>query len=216
MGKSKVKGKYKLGRILGVGAFGKVRCAIHEETKKKVAIKIINKNKLKNKTSNIKQIIQEIKSLSSLNHPNIIKIYEVIDTLQYIFIVMEYAHGNLYDYIVKNGKLNENISRKLFQQIISGLDYCHFKNIIHRDLKPENLLLDEYNNIKIADFGLSNIRKDGYFLKTSCGSPNYAAPEVIQDKLYCGPEIDIWSCGVILYALLCGNLPFGRYIYIFV
>jgi len=116
--------------------------------------------------------------------------------------------GELFDYIVKHGKLQEHEARRFFQQIISGVDYCHRHMIVHRDLKPENLLLDHNMHVKIADFGLSNMMLDGEFLRTSCGSPNYAAPEVISGKLYAGPEVDIWSCGVILYALLCGTLPF--------
>lgn len=124
-------------------------------------------------------------------------------------MIMEYVSGGeLFDYIVKHGKLQEDDARRFFQQIISGVDYCHRHMIVHRDLKPENLLLDHNMHVKIADFGLSNMMLDGEFLRTSCGSPNYAAPEVISGKLYAGPEVDIWSCGVILYALLCGTLPF--------
>jgi len=114
----------------------------------------------------------------------------------------------LFDYIVAQGRLEEQEARVLFQQIVSGVDYCHQHMVVHRDLKPENLLLDAENNIKIADFGLSTTMRDGLFLKTSCGSPNYAAPEVISGNLYAGPEVDVWSCGVILYAILCGSLPF--------
>ncbi|XP_060768887.1 5'-AMP-activated protein kinase catalytic subunit alpha-1 [Neoarius graeffei] len=124
-------------------------------------------------------------------------------------MVMEYVSGGeLFDYICKNGKLDEKESRRLFQQIISAVDYCHRHMVVHRDLKPENVLLDAHMNAKIADFGLSNMMSDGEFLRTSCGSPNYAAPEVISGRLYAGPEVDIWSSGVILYALLCGTLPF--------
>src|SRR5271154_4513610 len=134
--------------------------------------------------------------------------YTVIKTQQEIIMVLEYAGGELFDYIVKHGRLSENKARKLFQQIICAVEYCHRHKIVHRDLKPENLLLDTDLNVKIADFGLSNIMTDGNFLKTSCGSPNYAAPEVINGKLYAGPEVDVWSCGVILYVLLVGRLPF--------
>jgi carbon catabolite-derepressing protein kinase len=123
-------------------------------------------------------------------------------------MVLEYAGGELFDYIVQNGKMKEDEARRFFQQIICAVEYCHRHKIVHRDLKPENLLLDENLNVKIADFGLSNIMTDGNFLKTSCGSPNYAAPEVINGKLYAGPEVDVWSCGVILYVLLVGRLPF--------
>ena len=123
-------------------------------------------------------------------------------------MVLEYAGGELFDYLVKHGKMAETKARRFFQQIVCAVEYCHRHKIVHRDLKPENLLLDENLNVKIADFGLSNIMTDGNFLKTSCGSPNYAAPEVISGKLYAGPEVDVWSCGVILYVLLVGRLPF--------
>ncbi|EPY78785.1 5-AMP-activated protein kinase catalytic subunit alpha-2 [Camelus ferus] len=124
-------------------------------------------------------------------------------------MVMEYVSGGeLFDYICKHGRVEEVEARRLFQQILSAVDYCHRHMVVHRDLKPENVLLDAQMNAKIADFGLSNMMSDGEFLRTSCGSPNYAAPEVISGRLYAGPEVDIWSCGVILYALLCGTLPF--------
>lgn len=134
--------------------------------------------------------------------------YTVITTPTEIIMVLEYAGGELFDYIVNNGRLPETQARKFFQQIVCAVEYCHRHKIVHRDLKPENLLLDDHYNVKIADFGLSNIMTDGNFLKTSCGSPNYAAPEVISGKLYAGPEVDVWSCGVILYVLLVGRLPF--------
>ena len=123
-------------------------------------------------------------------------------------MVLEYAGGELFDYLVSHGKMTEEKARRFFQQIVCAVEYCHRHKIVHRDLKPENLLLDKDLNVKIADFGLSNIMTDGNFLKTSCGSPNYAAPEVISGKLYAGPEVDVWSCGVILYVLLVGRLPF--------
>jgi len=122
---------------------------------------------------------------------------------------MEYVpNGELFEHIVTKGRLEEPEARRIFQQIVSGVAYCHLHMVVHRDLKPENLLMDQDYRIKIADFGLSNTMRDGKFLKTSCGSPNYAAPEVISGQLYAGPEVDIWSCGVILYAILCGSLPF--------
>lgn len=134
--------------------------------------------------------------------------YTVIKTPAEIIMVLEYAGGELFDYIVQNGRMKEAEARRFFQQMICAVEYCHRHKIVHRDLKPENLLLDDNLNVKIADFGLSNIMTDGNFLKTSCGSPNYAAPEVINGKLYAGPEVDVWSCGVILYVLLAGRLPF--------
>ncbi|CAH0395475.1 unnamed protein product [Bemisia tabaci] len=201
-------GHYTLGATLGVGTFGKVKIGEHQLTKHKVAIKILNRQKIKS-LDVVGKIRREIQNLKLFRHPHIIKLYQVISTPTDIFMIMEYVSGGeLFDYIVKHGKLKEFEARRFFQQIISGVDYCHRHMIVHRDLKPENLLLDQNLHVKIADFGLSNMMTDGEFLRTSCGSPNYAAPEVISGKLYAGPEVDIWSCGVILYALLCGSLPF--------
>ncbi|KAJ8438928.1 hypothetical protein Cgig2_033815 [Carnegiea gigantea] len=199
---------YNLGKTLGIGSFGKVKIAEHKLTGHKVAIKILNRRKIKNMEMEDK-VRREIKILRLFMHPHIIRLYEVIETPSDIYVVMEYVKsGELFDYIVEKGRLQEDEARNFFQQIISGVEYCHRNMVVHRDLKPENLLLDSHHNVKIADFGLSNIMRDGHFLKTSCGSPNYAAPEVISGKLYAGPEVDVWSCGVILYALLCGTLPF--------
>uniref|UniRef100_A0A5B6ZB81 non-specific serine/threonine protein kinase n=1 Tax=Davidia involucrata TaxID=16924 RepID=A0A5B6ZB81_DAVIN len=199
---------YKLGKTLGHGSFGKVKVAEHVLTGYKVAIKILNRRKMKNREMEEK-VRREIKICRLFVHPHIIRLYEVIETPTDIYVVMEYVKsGELFDYIVEKGRLQEDEARNFFQQIISGVEYCHRSMVVHRDLKPENLLLYSRGNVKIADFGLSNIMRDGHFLKTSCGSPNYAAPEVISGKLYAGPEVDVWSCGVILYALLCGTLPF--------
>ncbi|KAL3675480.1 hypothetical protein R1sor_025428 [Riccia sorocarpa] len=152
---------------------------------------------------------REIKILRLLMHPHIIRLYEVIETPTDIFLVMQYMKsGSLFDYIVKKGRLLEEEARRFFQQIVSGVEYCHRNMVVHRDLKPENFFLDSKCNVKIAYFRLSNIMRDGHFLKTSCGTANYAAPEVLSGKLYAGPEVDVWSCGVILYALLCGSFPF--------
>ncbi|KAL8597835.1 protein kinase, AMP-activated, alpha 2 catalytic subunit [Nucella lapillus] len=201
-------GHYILGDTLGVGTFGKVKIATHQMTQHKVAVKILNRQKIKS-LDVVGKIRREIQNLKLFRHPHIIKLYQVISTPTDIFMVMEYVSGGeLFDYIVKHGRLKEAEARRFFQQIISGVSYCHRHMVVHRDLKPENLLLDGQTGVKIADFGLSNMMHDGEFLRTSCGSPNYAAPEVISGKLYAGPEVDIWSCGVILYALLCGTLPF--------
>lgn len=201
-------GHYVLLETLGTGSFGKVKKARHQLTGHTVAIKILNRNKIKS-LDVVGKIRREIQNLKLFRHPHIIKLYQVINTPSDIFMVMEYVSGGeLFDHIVKNGRLNENEARKFFQQIISGVAYCHRHMIVHRDLKPENLLLDDNMNVKVADFGLSNMMKDGEFLRTSCGSPNYAAPEVVSGELYAGTEVDIWSCGVILYALLTGTLPF--------
>ncbi|KAK6179266.1 hypothetical protein SNE40_011669 [Patella caerulea] len=201
-------GHYILGETLGAGTFGKVKIAKHQLTGHKVAVKILNRQKLKS-LDVVGKIKREIQNLKLFRHPHIIKLYQVMSTPTDIFMVMEFvAGGELFDYIVKHGRLKEVEARRFFQQIISGINYCHKHMVVHRDLKPENLLLDSFGSVKIADFGLSNMMHDGEFLRTSCGSPNYAAPEVISGKLYAGPEVDIWSCGVILYALLCGTLPF--------
>ncbi|EDO19533.1 hypothetical protein Kpol_1018p65 [Vanderwaltozyma polyspora DSM 70294] len=200
-------GNYQIIKTLGEGSFGKVKLAYHVTTNQRVALKIINK-KILAKSDMQGRIEREISYLRLLRHPHIIKLYDVIKSKEDIIMVIEYADHELFDYIVQRDKMSENEARKFFQQIISAVEYCHRHKIVHRDLKPENLLLDEELNVKIADFGLSNIMTDGNFLKTSCGSPNYAAPEVISGKLYAGPEVDVWSCGVILYVMLCRRLPF--------
>ncbi|KAJ3191072.1 5-AMP-activated protein kinase, catalytic [Irineochytrium annulatum] len=194
-------GNYTLLETLGVGSFGKVKLAVHSHTGLKVAMKIANLDM-------VSRLKREILYLKKLRHPHIIKLYEVISTPTDIILVMEYAGGELFNYIVERGRMTEDDSRRFFQQIICAVEYCHKHKIVHRDLKPENVLLDELNQVKLGDFGLSNIMSDGDFLKTSCGSPNYAAPEVISGRQYEGPEIDVWSCGVILYVMLCGRLPF--------
>ncbi|KAM9480579.1 5'-AMP-activated protein kinase catalytic subunit alpha-2 isoform 1-T1 [Salvelinus alpinus] len=201
-------GHYLLGDTLGVGTFGKVKIGEHQLTGHKVAVKILNRQKIRS-LDVVGKIKREIQNLKLFRHPHIIKLYQVISTPTDFFMVMEYVSGGeLFDYICKHGRVEDKEARRLFQQIISGVDYCHRHMVVHRDLKPENVLLDHSKNAKIADFGLSNMMSDGEFLRTSCGSPNYAAPEVISGRLYAGPEVDIWSCGVILYALLCGTLPF--------
>ncbi|KAF6003191.1 serine threonine-protein kinase [Cyanidiococcus yangmingshanensis] len=201
-------GPYILGRTLGVGSFGKVKEGYHELCGQKVAVKILNRSKV-HMMDMTPKVRREIMILRLLNHKHLIKLYEVIECPSDIFVVTEYiSGGELFDFIVERGRLPEADARRFFQQLIGGVEYCHRHMIIHRDLKPENLLLDENLNIKIADLGLANISRDGEFLRTSCGSPNYAAPEVISGKPYAGPEVDIWSCGVILFALLCGSLPF--------
>ncbi|KAJ2662776.1 Protein kinase [Coemansia sp. RSA 1200] len=205
-GKQKI-GNYTVLQTVGVGSFGKVKLAVHSQTGHKVALKIIGRSKLAH-SDMIGRVNREIQYLKMLRHPHIIKLYEVITTATDIIMVIEYAGGELFNYIVERGRMNERDARRFFQQIVSAVEYCHRRNIVHRDLKPENVLLDPYDNVKVADFGLSNIMKDGEFLQTSCGSPNYAAPEVINGKLYAGPEVDAWSCGVILYVMLCGRLPF--------
>eukprot|EP00730_Choanoeca_flexa_P001980 TRINITY_DN10867_c0_g1_i2.p1 TRINITY_DN10867_c0_g1~~TRINITY_DN10867_c0_g1_i2.p1 ORF type:complete len:502 (+),score=108.01 TRINITY_DN10867_c0_g1_i2:96-1601(+) len=201
-------GQYMLCSTIGKGSFGKVKKAQHVVTDHVVAVKIINRKKIKRQDM-LDKIKREIQILKLFRHPHIIKLYQVVTSPSDIFMLMEYVSGGeLFNYILKKGRLSEKESRRFFQQIISGVEYCHRHQVVHRDLKPENLLLDENLNVKIADFGLSNVMTDGDFLKTSCGSPNYASPQVISGQLYAGPEVDVWSCGVILYVLLCGRLPF--------
>ncbi|XP_037416996.1 carbon catabolite-derepressing protein kinase-like [Triticum dicoccoides] len=210
-GHSEALKSYNLGKTLGAGTFGKVMIAEHKLTGRKVAIKILNRHKMKTMEMEEKanREIKILRLFIDFTHPHIIRIYEVIETPKDIFVVMEYCqNGELLEYIVDKRQLQEDEARRIFQQIISGVEYCHRNMVVHRDLKPENLLLDSKYNVKLADFGLSNVMHDGHFLKTSCRTPNYAAPEVISGELYAGPEVDVWSCGVILYALLCGAVPF--------
>ncbi|KAI0450263.1 protein kinase SNF1 [Xylaria acuta] len=200
-------GAYNIIKTLGEGSFGKVKLAVHRSTGQQVALKIIARKKLISRDM-VGRVEREIEYLQLLRHPHIIKLYSVIKTQNEIIMVLEFAGDELFDFIVARGKLDEHYARRFFQQMVCAVEYCHRHKVVHRDLKPENLLLDDQLNVKIADFGLSNIMTDGNFLKTSCGSPNYAAPEVIGGKLYAGPEVDVWSCGVILYVLLVGRLPF--------
>ena len=185
----------------------------HIQTEEKVAIKILEKDRICD-VSDVERVSREIHILKLIRHPNIIQLYEVIpnqiiETPKKLYLIMEYASGGeLFDYIVKNNKLKEKEACKFFHQLIAGIDYIHKLHIVHRDLKPENLLLDHKNNIKIVDFGLSNTYKQDELLKTACGSPCYAAPEMIAGKKYVGLKVDIWSAGVILFAAVCGYLPF--------
>lgn len=175
-------GNYEILQTLGVGSFGKVKLGRHKTTGHQVAVKILNREKIKSLSMDSK-IRREIQILKLFRHPHIIKLYEVIETPSDIFMVMEYVSGGeLFEYIVNHGRLSEDEARRFFQQIIYGVSYCHAHRVVHRDLKPENLLLDSHKNVKIADFGLSNLMRDGDLLKTSCGSPNYAAPEVISGQ----------------------------------
>jgi 5'-AMP-activated protein kinase catalytic alpha subunit len=155
------------------------------------------------------RVSREIHILKIVQHPCVVQLYEIIETPKKLYLIMEYASGGeLFDYIVKHQRVQEREACRFFQQLISGIEYLSRLNVVHRDLKPENLLIDYDKGIKIVDFGLSNTYKDGELLKTACGSPCYAAPEMIAGKKYNGTNVDIWSCGVILFALICGYLPF--------
>ncbi|XP_016897372.1 MAP/microtubule affinity-regulating kinase 4 isoform X3 [Cynoglossus semilaevis] len=200
-------GFYRLLKTIGKGNFAKVKLARHMVTEMEVAIKIIDKTQL-NPTS-LQKLFREVRIMKSLNHPNIVRLFEVIETDKTLYLVMEYASGGeVFDYLVSHGRMKEVEARAKFRQIVSAVHYCHTKNIVHRDLKAENLLLDADANIKIADFGFSNEFTLGNKLDTFCGSPPYAAPELFQGKKYDGPEVDVWSLGVILYTLVSGSLPF--------
>ncbi|XP_021336197.1 MAP/microtubule affinity-regulating kinase 3a isoform X1 [Danio rerio] len=200
-------GNYRLLKTIGKGNFAKVKLARHILTGSEVAIKMIDKTQL-NPTS-LQKLSREVTIMKNLNHPNIVKLFEVIETEKTLFLVMEYASGGeVFDYLVAHGRMKEKEARAKFRQIVSAVQYCHQKRIVHRDLKAENLLLDGDMNIKIADFGFSNEFMVGSKLDTFCGSPPYAAPELFQGKKYDGPEVDVWSLGVILYTLVSGSLPF--------
>ncbi|KAG0746192.1 hypothetical protein G6F26_001921 [Rhizopus arrhizus] len=206
-------GHYWLGKTLGKGSSGCVKLGIHKMTGEKVAIKIIPKSRLIDNDYTQKAVKREIAIMKLIKHPNIISLIDVIDLSDSsnLYLIMEYVQGGeLFEYLVSQGKLSEREARKYFQQIITTLDYCHRHLICHRDLKPENLLIDAEKNIKIADFGMASLQPPGSLLETSCGSPHYASPEVVNASgvAYDGPTSDIWSCGIILYVMLSGRLPF--------
>ncbi|GAA0167593.1 hypothetical protein LIER_22484 [Lithospermum erythrorhizon] len=202
--------RYELGRLLGQGTFAKVYFARSIRTGQSVAIKIIDKDKVL-RVGLVEQIKREISVMRLVRHPNILQLHEVMATKTKIYFVLEYAKGGELFNKVAKGKLKEDVARRYFQQLINAVDFCHSRGVFHRDLKPENLLLDENEDLKISDFGLSAVveskRHDG-LLHTTCGTPAYVAPEVINRKGYDGAKADTWSCGVILYVLLAGFLPF--------
>ncbi|XP_028758876.1 CBL-interacting serine/threonine-protein kinase 3-like isoform X3 [Neltuma alba] len=204
-------GKYEVGRTIGEGTFAKVKFARNSETGEPVAIKILEKEKvLKHKMA--EQIRREIATMKLIKHPNVVRLYEVMGSRTKIYIVLEFATGGeLFDKIVNHGRMSEKEARTYFQQLINAVDYCHSRGVYHRDLKPENLLLDAHGQLKVSDFGLSALSqqiKDDGLLHTTCGTPNYVAPEVLDDRGYDGATADLWSCGVILFVLLAGYLPF--------
>ena len=225
-------GKYILGRKLGQGTFGKVKLAEHCETRRQVALKMMDKRRI-SASGMGDQIKKEIAIMKSLQHRNIIELYEVLASPSTIYLVLELVTGGeLFNVIVEQGRLEEDEAREYFSQLVSGLSYCHSRGVCHRDLKPENLLLDADGVLKISDFGLSALQSaqqqqqqqqqqsasqaqaDGLtplnLLHTTCGTPNYVAPEVLMDKGYDGKAADVWSAGVILYVLLAGFLPFDE------
>ncbi|XP_030376189.1 serine/threonine-protein kinase MARK2-like [Scaptodrosophila lebanonensis] len=200
-------GVYKIIKTLGKGNFAKVKLALHVPTGREVAIKVIDKTQL---NSSAKQkLYREVRIMKLLNHPNIVRLFQVIESERTLYLVMEYAsRGELFDHLVKNGRMRERDARVIFRQLVSAIQYCHSKFVVHRDLKAENLLLDQNMNIKIADFGFGNTYDPKSQLETFCGSPPYAAPELFMGRKYAGPEVDAWSLGVVLYTLVSGSLPF--------
>ncbi|KAM0861118.1 hypothetical protein ACQ4PT_046099 [Festuca glaucescens] len=205
-------GAYQLGRTLGEGSFGKVKHARRRATGEHFAVKILERSKVLSLRGADDQVRREIAALTMLKHPNVVRLHEVAASKTKIYMVLEFVNGGeLFDRIAMKKKLSEQEGRRLFQQLIDGMSYCHGKGVYHRDLKPENVLVDRKGNIKISDFGLSALPQhlggDG-LLHTTCGSPNYIAPEVLQNRGYDGSLSDIWSCGVILYIMLVGYLPF--------
>ena len=207
-----------IGKHLGKGTFGQVKLGQHTLTGEKVsttalltlqvAIKILEKDKIHDQ-KDVERITREIKILKKVRHPNVIQLYEIIETEKELYMIMEYCNGGeLFDYIVRHTRLSEKQACKFYLELISGIEYIHQSGVCHRDLKPENLLLDYDLTLKIVDFGLSNMYDTGATLKTACGSPCYAAPEMIAGKRYHGLKTDIWSSGVVFYAMVCGYLPF--------
>ncbi|KAG9447880.1 hypothetical protein H6P81_014008 [Aristolochia fimbriata] len=202
--------RYKLGRLLGQGTFAKVYHARNIDSGDSVAIKIIDKEKIM-KVGMIEQIKREISVMRLVSHPNIVQLHEVMATKTKIYFIMEFVTGGELFNKVAKGRLKEDVARKYFQQLIGAIDFCHSRGVYHRDLKPENLLLNEDSCLKVSDFGLSALgescRQDG-LLHTTCGTPAYVAPEIINKRGYDGAKADIWSCGVVLFVLMAGYLPF--------
>mmetsp|Transcript_42611 Transcript_42611/g.70586 ORF Transcript_42611/g.70586 Transcript_42611/m.70586 type:complete len:493 (-) Transcript_42611:501-1979(-) len=209
-------GKYEIGKTLGEGTFGKVKYAINTETNEAVAIKVLDKEKIQKQNMG-SQIKKEISIMKMIKHRHVVQLLEVLASRTKIFIVLELiTGGELFDKIVSEGRLGEDKARAYFRQLITGVKYCHEQGVAHRDLKPENLLLDEQGILKISDFGLSAFYSGDSgesrqeLLHTTCGTPNYVAPEVLADQGYDGRGADCWSCGVVLYVLLAGFLPFDE------
>jgi 5'-AMP-activated protein kinase catalytic alpha subunit len=202
--------RYELGRLLGQGTFGKVYYARSRVTNQSVAIKAIDKDKVM-RTGQVDRVMREIYVMKLARHPNIIQLFEVMATKSKIYFVIEYAKGGELFNKVAKGKLKEEVAHRYFKQLINAVDFCHSRGVYHRDIKPENILLDENGNLKVSDFGLSalvELNQQDMILRTPCGTPAYVAPEVIKRKGYDGAKADIWSCGIVLFVLLAGYLPF--------
>lgn len=213
-------GQWRIGRTIGKGSSGRVKIAKHAISGKYAAIKIVPKGLILTSRMSMSEagaradkvllgIEREIVIMKLIDHPNVLNLYDVWETSGELYLIMEYVPGGeLFDYLVKRGRLPLTEALQYFQQIIHAVDYCHRFNICHRDLKPENLLLDKDKNIKVADFGMAAWEAGERMLETSCGSPHYASPEIVAGRAYHGSSSDIWSCGIILFALITGRLPF--------
>mmetsp|Transcript_18582 Transcript_18582/g.45657 ORF Transcript_18582/g.45657 Transcript_18582/m.45657 type:complete len:365 (+) Transcript_18582:6-1100(+) len=199
---------YVMGKTLGEGAYGKVKLASHVLTHEKVAVKTFERAKLTEPHAR-KRVAREIRILKALCHPNIIRLFEVVEHPSRKLLMMQYSSGgDLCRYVREHRRLSEQESCRLFCQIVEGLRYCHDSGIVHRDVKLDNLLIDEHKNIKIVDFGFSVSFKEGQKLRKACGSPSYAAPEIVARRPYSPTGVDVWSSGVVLYAMVCGYFPF--------
>ncbi len=211
--KEKRVGNYIVKKTIGSGSFAVVELAYHYKLKNEVAIKRISKKKI-NINKNFSRCLNEISIYKKLNHPNIIKIFDVIDQGRYLCLIMEYAsEGDIVNFLQKYGKMQEKEVRYYFRQLINGIEFAHLNGIAHRDLKLENILLNSNNVLKIADFGLASQLKEGKFMKTCCGTIRYADPEILKGRRYSGELSDVWSCGIILFTMLCGYLPFEDDVY---
>lgn len=199
---------YRVGRQLGRGAFGKVSLAMHKLTGKVVAVKSVNKECLTDQQSQ-KKVAQECSILKLMRHPSIIRLYETFETARHILIVTELCSGgDLLTYVRTRRRLSESAARHIFHQLVQGLDYCHCKGVLHRDVKLENVLLNGRGNVKIGDFGVSKSVRGSEKIVEQCGTPAYIAPEILKGKGYEGFGADVWSAGVVLYAMLYGSVPF--------
>ncbi|KAG2187892.1 hypothetical protein INT44_000642 [Umbelopsis vinacea] len=205
-------GNYWLGKTLGHGSSGCVKLGFHKTTMEKVAIKIISKAYLQTSEILANATKREMAILKLVRHPNVVRYIEAVDdpNVPYVYIIMEYVEGcELFDYLIKCRRINEPEARDIFWQVCVAVDWCHQRNICHRDLKPENILLSaSKQKVKLVDFGMASMQLPTSLLRTSCGSPHYACPEIVTGKSYDGRLADVWSCGVILFALLSGRLPF--------
>ena len=199
---------YAIGKTVGEGGFGKVKEAKHELTGLRVAIKIYDKLKI-TEAADRRRVEREIKILKKVNHPNVVRLFEVIDTPTRLFLVMDLSErGSLLDFVKSRKKLTEAVARPMFLQIMYGLQYCHEEDIVHRDIKLENVLIDYTGTVRLIDFGLAAMASPNKWLRVHCGSPSYAAPEIVGRKSYLGPAVDVWSSGIVLFAMVCGYLPF--------